>query len=37
VIAERLQSSAEAVRVALFRIRTVLKACIGKSLASEGA
>jgi RNA polymerase sigma-70 factor, ECF subfamily len=36
-IAERLQSSAEAVRVALFRIRTVLKACIGKSLASDGA
>lgn len=37
IIAERLQSSAEAVRVALFRIRTVLKACIGKSLAGEGA
>jgi RNA polymerase sigma-70 factor, ECF subfamily len=36
VIAERLQTSAEAVRVALFRIRNVLKACIGKSLASEG-
>src|SRR4029078_11326862 len=31
-IAERLQSTAEAVRVALFRIRTALKACIGKSL-----
>lgn len=37
VIAERLQTSAEAVRVALFRIRNVLKACIGKSLASDGA
>jgi DNA-directed RNA polymerase specialized sigma24 family protein len=37
IIAERLQSTAEAVRVALFRIRNVLKACIGKSLAVEGA
>src|SRR6478672_13121193 len=36
-IAERLQSTAEAVRVALFRIRTALKACIGKSLGLEGA
>src|SRR5262245_26653748 len=35
-IAERLQSTAEAVRVALFRIRTALKACIGKSLGPEG-
>ena len=35
-IAERLQSTAEAVRVALFRIRTALKACIGKSLGLEG-
>jgi len=35
-IAERLQSTAEAVRIALFRIRTTLKACIGKSLALEG-
>src|SRR5262245_858103 len=37
LIAERLQSTAEAVRVALFRIRTALKACIGKSLGLEGA
>ena len=36
-IAERVQSTAEAVRIALFRIRNVLKACIGKSLAVEGA
>jgi len=36
-IAERIQSTAEAVRIALFRIRTALKACIGKSLAVEGA
>jgi RNA polymerase sigma-70 factor (ECF subfamily) len=35
-IAERVQSTAEAVRIALFRIRTALKACIGKSLALEG-
>jgi RNA polymerase sigma-70 factor (ECF subfamily) len=35
-IAERLQSTAEAVRIALFRIRTALKACIGKSLIVEG-
>src|SRR5207237_5219639 len=35
-IAERMQSTAEAVRIALFRIRTTLKACIGKSLALEG-
>jgi RNA polymerase sigma-70 factor (ECF subfamily) len=34
-IAERLQSTAEAVRIALFRIRIALKACIGKSLALE--
>jgi RNA polymerase sigma-70 factor (ECF subfamily) len=36
VIAERVQSTAEAVRIALFRIRTALKACIGKSLALDG-
>jgi len=36
-IAERLESTAEAVRIALFRIRNALKACIGKSLAVEGA
>jgi RNA polymerase sigma-70 factor (ECF subfamily) len=36
-IAERLQSTAEAVRIALFRIRNALKACIGKSLAMEGS
>ncbi len=35
-IAERIQSTAEAVRIALFRIRTALKACIGKSLAADG-
>jgi RNA polymerase sigma-70 factor (ECF subfamily) len=35
-IAERVHSTAEAVRIALFRIRTALKACIGKSLALEG-
>jgi RNA polymerase sigma-70 factor (ECF subfamily) len=35
-IAERVDSTAEAVRIALFRIRTALKACIGKSLALEG-
>jgi RNA polymerase sigma-70 factor (ECF subfamily) len=34
-IAERLQTTAEAVRIALFRIRNALKACIGKSLALE--
>lgn len=34
-IAERIQSTAEAVRIALFRIRTTLKACIGKSLAAD--
>src|SRR3954471_14008712 len=36
-IAERLQTTAEAVRIALFRIRTTLKACIGKSLAIDGS
>jgi RNA polymerase sigma-70 factor, ECF subfamily len=36
-IAERIQSTAEAVRIALFRIRTALKACIGKTLAVEGS
>src|SRR3954451_21731192 len=36
-IAERIQSTAEAVRIALFRIRTPLKACIGKSLGVEGS
>src|SRR5687767_6765675 len=35
IIAQRLQSTAEAVRIALFRIRHTLKACIGKSLALE--
>jgi RNA polymerase sigma-70 factor (ECF subfamily) len=37
IIAERIQSTAEAVRIALFRIRTALKACIGKSLAADAA
>jgi RNA polymerase sigma-70 factor, ECF subfamily len=36
-IAERVQSTPEAVRIALFRIRNTLKACIGKSLGLEGA
>lgn len=36
IIAEQTQTTAEAVRIALFRIRTALKACIGKSLAIEG-
>ena len=36
-IAERLQSTAEAVRVALYRVRASLKQCISKSLAHEGA
>jgi RNA polymerase sigma-70 factor (ECF subfamily) len=36
VIAERLQSTAEAVRIALFRIRNALKACIGKSMTVDG-
>ena len=36
-IAERVQSTPEAVRIALFRIRNTLKACIGKSLDLEGA
>jgi RNA polymerase sigma-70 factor, ECF subfamily len=35
VIAERLKSTAEAVRVALFRIRAGLKTCIGKNMARE--
>jgi RNA polymerase sigma-70 factor, ECF subfamily len=35
-IAERLNTTAEAVRVALFRIRTNLRDCIGKTLANEG-
>ncbi len=34
-IAQRLNSSAEAVRVALFRIRATLKNCITKNLANE--
>src|SRR5688500_2886331 len=34
-IAERLNSTAEAVRVALFRVRASLKTCIGKNLARE--
>jgi RNA polymerase sigma-70 factor (ECF subfamily) len=36
-IAQRLNSSAEAVRVALFRIRATLKDCISKKLAVEEA
>src|SRR4051812_22242520 len=35
LIAERVQSTAEAVRIALFRIRSTLKACIAKSLDLE--
>jgi RNA polymerase sigma-70 factor (ECF subfamily) len=35
-IAERLSSTAEAIRVALFRIRASLKQCISSRLASEG-
>jgi RNA polymerase sigma-70 factor (ECF subfamily) len=35
-IAERLKSTAEAIRVALFRIRHVLRECISRSLAAEG-
>ena len=34
-IAQRLNTSAEAVRVALFRIRAALKTCITKNLANE--
>jgi RNA polymerase sigma-70 factor, ECF subfamily len=34
-IAERLQSTAEAIRVALFRVRASLKQCITRSLAKE--
>jgi RNA polymerase sigma-70 factor (ECF subfamily) len=34
-IAERLQSTAEAVRVALFRVRASLKQCITRTLAQE--
>ena len=34
-IAQRLNTSAEAVRVALFRIRATLKSCITKNLAVE--
>lgn len=34
-IAQRLNSSAEAIRVALFRVRASLKNCITKSLAAE--
>jgi RNA polymerase sigma-70 factor (ECF subfamily) len=34
-IAERLNTTAEAVRVALFRIRANLKNCITKNLATE--
>jgi RNA polymerase sigma-70 factor (ECF subfamily) len=36
-IAERLNSTAEAIRVALFRIRASLKNCITKNLAKEEA
>jgi DNA-directed RNA polymerase specialized sigma24 family protein len=35
-IAELLSSTAEAVRVALFRVRNGLKQCIASSLAAEG-
>jgi RNA polymerase sigma-70 factor (ECF subfamily) len=35
-IAEMLSSTAEAIRVALFRIRNGLKQCIASSLAAEG-
>jgi RNA polymerase sigma-70 factor (ECF subfamily) len=34
-IAERLKTTAEAVRVALFRVRSTLKQCIGKNLVLE--
>jgi RNA polymerase sigma-70 factor, ECF subfamily len=34
-IAERLNSTSEAIRVALFRIRAALKECISRRLASE--
>jgi RNA polymerase sigma-70 factor (ECF subfamily) len=34
-IAERLKSTAEAIRVALFRIRASLKECIASTLATE--
>jgi RNA polymerase sigma-70 factor (ECF subfamily) len=34
-IAERLQSSSEAIRIALFRIRNTLRECISRSLATE--
>lgn len=34
-IAEKLQSTAEAIRVALFRIRHALRECITRSLAAE--
>ena len=36
-IAERLNTTAEAVRVALFRIRASLKNCISKNLAMDDA
>jgi RNA polymerase sigma-70 factor (ECF subfamily) len=36
-IAEMLSSTAEAIRVALFRIRNGLKLCIASSLAAEGS
>ena len=36
-IAERLKSTAEAIRVALFRIRANLKDCIATTLAAEGS
>jgi RNA polymerase sigma-70 factor (ECF subfamily) len=35
-IAERLQSTAEAIRIALFRVRASLRLCISNSLAKEG-
>lgn len=36
-IAERLASTAEAIRVALFRIRAGLRECISRNLAAEGS
>ncbi|HEY3964432.1 MAG TPA: sigma-70 family RNA polymerase sigma factor [Planctomycetaceae bacterium] len=35
VIAERLQSTAEAVRMMLYRVRAALKGCVTRSLAGE--
>jgi len=36
-IAEKMKSTAEAIRVALFRIRASLKDCIANTLAAEGS